>query len=71
MVQLLTVAREAAEAEPGLDPPPELIEEGICRAARFVVHGELPDAHGNLRPVSELLQDARAPPGPSARAGLC
>ena len=58
LVQCL--ARDAAEAEPGVDPSPELIEEGIFRAARFGVHGRLPDAHGNLRPVSEILQDTLA-----------
>ena len=54
------LARDAAETEPGVDPPPELIEEGLFRAARFGVHGELPDAHGGLRPVSEILQDTLA-----------
>ena len=58
LVQCL--ACDAAEAEPGVDPSPELIEEGIVRAARFGVHGRLPDAHGNLRPVSEILQDTLA-----------
>jgi glutamate---cysteine ligase / carboxylate-amine ligase len=52
------LARDAAEREPVDDPPPELLEEGMFRAARFGVHGELPDAHGTRRPVSELLQDA-------------
>jgi carboxylate-amine ligase len=52
------LAREAAEGPAGADPPPELIGEGIFRAARFGVHGELPDAHGRRRPVSELLADA-------------
>jgi hypothetical protein len=45
---------------PGLDPPPELIEEGIFRAARFGVDAELPDAHGRLRPVSKILEDTIA-----------
>jgi glutamate---cysteine ligase / carboxylate-amine ligase len=54
------LARDAAETGPGADPPPELIEEGIFRAARFGVHGELPDLEGRRRPVSELLQDALA-----------
>ena len=54
------LARDAAEAGPGVDPPPELIEEGMFRAARFGVHGELPDAHGRRRAVSEMLEDALA-----------
>jgi carboxylate-amine ligase len=54
------LARDAADATPGLDPPPELIEEGIFRAARFGVDAELPDAHGRLRPVSEILEDTLA-----------
>jgi carboxylate-amine ligase len=35
-----------------------VLEEGMFRAARFGVRGELPDAQGRRRPVSELLQDA-------------
>ncbi|HEY6397154.1 MAG TPA: YbdK family carboxylate-amine ligase [Solirubrobacteraceae bacterium] len=52
------LARDAAEGAPGTDPPPELVEEGIFRAARFGVQGELPDANGQLRSVSELLERA-------------
>jgi glutamate---cysteine ligase / carboxylate-amine ligase len=52
------LARDAAETDPGADPPPELVEEGMFRAARFGVHGELPDADGRLRSVSELLEGA-------------
>jgi carboxylate-amine ligase len=54
------LAREAAESGPGADPAPELIEEGMFRAARFGVHGELPDAHGRRRAVAEILEDALA-----------
>jgi glutamate---cysteine ligase / carboxylate-amine ligase len=54
------LAREAAERGPVDDPPSELVEEGMFRAARFGVRGELPDAQGTRRPVSELLQDALA-----------
>jgi glutamate---cysteine ligase / carboxylate-amine ligase len=52
------LARDAAEARPADDPPPELVEEALFRAARFGVHGRLPDAEGTLRPVSDLLDDA-------------
>jgi glutamate---cysteine ligase / carboxylate-amine ligase len=52
------LARGAAEAGATDDPAPELIEEGMFRAARFGVHGELPDATGRRRAVSELLEDA-------------
>jgi carboxylate-amine ligase len=58
------LARDAAEssesAQAGVagDPPPQLVEEGLFRAARFGVHGRIPDAEGTLRPVSELLDDA-------------
>ena len=52
------LARDAAQREPVADPPPELVEEAMFRAARFGVEGELPDARGTRRPVSELLQDA-------------
>ena len=52
------LAREAAEPGSAEDPPPELVEEGIFRAARFGVHGRLPDAEGTLQPVSSLLDAA-------------
>lgn len=54
------LAREAAESDADGDPPPELIAEGMFRAARFGVHGELPDSNGRRRPVSEVLHDALA-----------
>ena len=54
------LAREAAETDPGTDPSPELIEEGMFRAARFGVHGHLPDGDGRLRAVSDILTDALA-----------
>jgi carboxylate-amine ligase len=57
------LARDAAEAEdpaPDQDPPPELVEEAMFRAARFGVSGRLPDASGRLKPVSELLDAALA-----------
>jgi carboxylate-amine ligase len=56
------LARDAAESDPAAapaeDPPPEIVEEAMFRAARFGVHGRLPDASGVLQPVSELLEAA-------------
>jgi len=52
------LARSAAEAHPEPDPPAEVLEEGIFRAARFGVNARLPDAEGSLRPAAELLGDA-------------
>jgi carboxylate-amine ligase len=52
------LARDAAEAPPGADPPTELVEEGLFRAARFGIDARLPDPEGHLRPVRELLDDA-------------
>jgi carboxylate-amine ligase len=52
------LARHEAEADPSTDPPAEVLEEGIFRAARFGVEARLPDAEGNLRSVADLLADA-------------
>jgi carboxylate-amine ligase len=52
------LARHAADAEPGPHPRPEVLEEGMFRAARFGVAAELPDPDGRLRPVAELLETA-------------
>jgi carboxylate-amine ligase len=54
------LARRAAETNPELDPPAEVLEEALFRAARFGVAARLPDADGRLRPVSELLDEALA-----------
>jgi carboxylate-amine ligase len=54
------LARDAAETTAGVDPAPELVEEGIFRAARFGVRGELPAMDGARRAVSDLLGDAMA-----------
>lgn len=54
------LVRDAAEAEPEADPPPEVLEEGMFRAARFGIQARLPDAHGRLQPVAELLEEAMA-----------
>ncbi len=52
------LARDAAESGSTAEPPPELVEEGMFRAARFGVRARLPDANGSLRPVDELLGEA-------------
>jgi glutamate---cysteine ligase / carboxylate-amine ligase len=52
------LARHAAEADPEPDPPAEVLEEGLFRAARFGIEARLPDVEGRLRPVGELLDDA-------------
>jgi hypothetical protein len=54
------LAREAAESEPCADPQPEVIAEGMFRAARFGLHGQLPDAHGTRHAVPKILEDALA-----------
>jgi carboxylate-amine ligase len=54
------LARHAAEEDPGPDPPTEVLDEGVFRAARFGVGARLPDADGRLSSVSELLDDALA-----------
>lgn len=54
------LARCAAEARPEPDPPADVLDEGAFRAARFGVNAHLPNAHGRLRPVDELLQEALA-----------
>jgi carboxylate-amine ligase len=51
------LARSAVD-ETSDDPPPELVEEGMFRAARFGTAAQLPDAEGALRPVAELLAGA-------------
>jgi carboxylate-amine ligase len=55
------LAREAATGKRRPDPPAEILEEGIFRAARFGVRARLPDDEGRLRPVAELLAEALAP----------
>ena len=65
------LAVNAAESQPCPEPRPELLEEGMFRAARFGVHGELPDARGRRRAVSELLDEALANVGGRARELGC
>jgi glutamate---cysteine ligase / carboxylate-amine ligase len=54
------LARHAAESDHGTATPPELLEEGLFRAARFGTAAQLPDADGQLRDVEQLLDDALA-----------
>jgi len=65
------LACNVVENEPTIDPPPELIEEGIFRAARFGVHGRLPDADGAPRPVAEILDHTLAQLKSTARELGC
>ena len=51
------LARAAVDETPR-EMAPELVEEGMFRAARFGTDAQLPDADGALRPVSALLTDA-------------
>ncbi len=62
------LARDAALTPgEGPDPPAEVLEEGIFRAARYGVNARLPDVEGNLRPVGELLGRALAAAGEHAQ----
>ncbi len=49
------LARHEAEVAGAPDPPTELVEEGLFRAARFGVKARLPDPEGRLRPFGEVL----------------
>jgi carboxylate-amine ligase len=52
------LARHEAEATASPpDPPAELVEEGLFRAARFGVKARLPDHEGRLRPFADLLRE--------------
>jgi carboxylate-amine ligase len=61
------LCRAAAEADAESDPAPELIEEGLFRAARFGIMADLPDAEGRLRPAHERLLEALATVRPYER----
>ncbi len=52
------LARDAAIGPRAPDPPAEVLEEGLFRAARWGVSARLPDEEGRLRPVAELLAAA-------------
>jgi carboxylate-amine ligase len=54
------LARHVAVADPEPDPPAEVLEEAVFRAARFGVEAMLPDADGRLEPVGDLLDRALA-----------
>jgi glutamate---cysteine ligase / carboxylate-amine ligase len=60
------LARDAAERGDTVTTPPELVEEGLFRAARFGTEAELPDHRGRLHPVRALLDDALAVAQPYA-----
>ena len=51
------MARHAAECGVDEPSPPELIEEGLFRAARFGTSAELPDRDGRLRPLTVVLDE--------------
>ena len=65
------LARHAAEVGSPGDPPHEVLEEGMFRAARYGVDAVLPDAEGQLRPVAELLDDALSLARPHAESLRC
>jgi carboxylate-amine ligase len=52
------LARHEAERRRAPNPPAELLEEGLFRAARFGMSARLPDPEGRLRPVPELIEEA-------------
>jgi glutamate---cysteine ligase / carboxylate-amine ligase len=49
------LARLTAERPPRDPSPPELIEEGLFRAARYGTTAELPDREGRLQPLADVL----------------
>ncbi len=65
------LARHAAESDSGSVTPPELVEEGLFRAARFGTAAQLPDAAGHLRAVDQLLDEALAQADAHARELHC
>ena len=60
------LARDAAERPSSAAAAPELIEEGMFRASRFGTAASLPGSDGRLRPVAELLVEAREAAAPHA-----
>src|SRR4051812_38943343 len=51
------LARHAATAPSEPELPPEILDEGAFRAARFGVEAELPSADGRRRPVRAILDE--------------
>jgi carboxylate-amine ligase len=49
------LAHHHADRDLPAPSPPEVIEEGLFRAARFGIGADLPDAGGELHPLSEVL----------------
>ena len=65
------LARHAAEADTVTASPPELIEEGLFRAARYGTAAQLPDVEGRLRSVDDLLDEALTRAGAYASELQC
>jgi len=66
------LVRRAADGDDGEgDPPPELLDEGVFRAARFGVDALLPDGDGRLRPVRALVDEQLRALAPFARELDC
>lgn len=65
------LARHAAEIDGAPDHPAEILEEATFRAARYGTGAMLPDADGELRPVSEMLDEALAVAGPYSHELKC
>lgn len=51
-----SLAHHHAERDLPAPSPPEVIEEGLFRAARFGVRAELPDSRGELHPLAQVLE---------------
>jgi glutamate---cysteine ligase / carboxylate-amine ligase len=51
------LAHHHAERDLPASSPPEVIEEGLFRAARFGVRAELPDPRGELHPLAQILEE--------------
>jgi glutamate---cysteine ligase / carboxylate-amine ligase len=54
------LARHAADTGSEPDPPSDVLDEGVFRAARFGVEARLPDARGRLRPIDQQVREALA-----------
>ncbi len=65
------LCRHTADSPDGPELPPELVEEGLFRAARFGVRADLPDDQGRLRPAHEVLLEALALITPHAQELNC